>query len=70
MPYVREAAWSQDALDHTGHVDIDQRTRLAVLEKQYGIADVLAHGWHLCQFLLGPWESAAMFVGIPGKRAE
>lgn len=69
MSYVRKAAWSQDPLDDTGHVDIDQWTGLAVLEQQYGIANVLAHRWHLRQFLLDPRESAAMFVGISGKRA-
>lgn len=69
MPYVRKAAWSQDALDHTGHVDIDQRTELVVLEQKYGVAYVLPDCWHRCEFLLGAWENATTRVGIPGKRA-
>ncbi|KUJ85956.1 hypothetical protein AVO45_02995 [Ruegeria marisrubri] len=67
MADVREHARAHEALDHAGHVDIDQGARLAVLKKQDRVGNVLAHSRNLCQLSGVIWETPGAGRCILGK---
>ena len=67
MPNVRQPPWPDVPFEEAGHINVYERSGLAVLEQKDGVRDVLSDGRDKRELVLIVREGSSMFVRVLGQ---